>query len=694
MALHFNPPNAEKKTMVWILATLATFIAPLPAHAQGTSVFSQLQDTSRILAQKQFQDCVKNEKNCQLPADVLTALSAPPIGDPSQGATCAAPTPTPTPSSQTDDDDSVQTEVLLVAKIGTLPSRKPSTDQSYPVLDSVSVQMLLQNRADYLAQVQPPFNTDAYWIQSVIDMNAIDENGNPDPNLEKTYRTLLQTELAVQKADQLIEKNPSINENELAQSLSDSIAAVAKTDDEKIAMLTALSGRLYQVYNASRNPMKNGDGGSNAAGNLSLADEIQAAHDWDSSRGGVCNDISQAVATVAAKVFPDQDALVINNGSHFVVLLNDKNNRHTVIDYSSVHQGAGDLVIPGSAASNTRISKVVNGKLKEIAVTDTEVGAVFNQLFDTPRPTLQTGADPNVIFGTLKTEYENRNRHAIETGVKIGTAQTSDSKMIVFVGERRSSSKHGESDTGYGVAFQQQGKDQNAIFALHSGLQRNLIQYVSPRVTLKVSTGIEGEGEVAKSVKDKGMNGFSINAQLIQKASVETHPKNQNRPQFSGDAQLIHSLGVGNWGAHEGVLQNPGASSVLKSFKYMNLHLNQVFAEGTLNVPLTRTLASQTHAQYQGSNVGQKIDLTSGVEIKSMGGMKIFAFVGYAANLKGYQTQHSVLYDPAGLKTGAQVQTKKGIQISTEVQGLGRGQKPIGNLNVAIPILKKSSPKK
>ena len=163
---------------------------------------------------------------------------------------------------------------------------------------------------------------------------------------------------------------------------------------------------MYRNYNSARNPgYNNSTHNPNQvplpAGDLSLNEMLSAASSFNEFGGGVCNDISEVVAMVGQELFPDHDVLAVNSGSHFGVVVTD-GKEHRIIDGGTQLAMTNQLMLtPEMSPSNLRISKVVDGRMKEIAVVDTQMGQVVEAAFQTGKNLLKTDADISSLMAPL-----------------------------------------------------------------------------------------------------------------------------------------------------------------------------------------------------------------------------------------------------------------------------------------------------
>ena len=415
-----------------------------------------------------------------------------------------------------------------------------------------------------------------------------------------------------------------MSEQSLVQNVVRAMNSFAQDDDEKMALLTLFSSRLYDNYNDKRNVFANTKRDPIAKGNITLNHLMAAVVYQLPDQGGVCNDIVKAVAQVGDKLFPDKDVLGIANGSHFGVLVHDKKKGNTIINWDLQTKAGGEPMLdPDMPVGNTRVFQIHNEKMVEIALLDTETGAVAKELLNAQTPTLMTGASPTVIFADFK-RLVGMEKAARVQEAKVGTAETSHSKMIFFVAETSRLTEKESSNTGIMVAHEKinLGPNENISFAFHTGRQQNLIHFKAANVSVTASAGAELDAyATVRLAKDKSneMNDIvpiSASLNLNQKVEIKNIPQSAEAAQFQLEGQVMESAGSKDEGAREGALSDPSPMvAILNSVHYTGFYLNQVNASGALSVPLTDDLSSLSTIQYQGSNIGQKISAITGIEI-------------------------------------------------------------------------------
>jgi hypothetical protein len=119
--------------------------------------------------------------------------------------------------------------------------------------------------------------------------------------------------------------------------------------------------------------------------------------------------------------------------------------------------------------------------------------------------------------------------------------------------------------------------------------------------------------------------------------------------------------------------------------KNMNFHLNQVNADVSAEKKISSGTKAFVNTHYQGSNIGQSVSILAGLNIKAPQGAQILVFTGYSNNdLKGYQTQHSLIASPSGPQFGAKYVTKKGVEFSGAVRGVAG--KPSVGIKLKVPL--------
>lgn len=113
-------------------------------------------------------------------------------------------------------------------------------------------------------------------------------------------------------------KNTPYSEAKTVEMISENIKANYKTDEDRLNFLSALSSRLYRTYNNARNPFyntstHNPENRPISKGDMTINQLFAGAADFNAFDGGVCNDISEAVAMIGEKLFQTKDVLIVNS---------------------------------------------------------------------------------------------------------------------------------------------------------------------------------------------------------------------------------------------------------------------------------------------------------------------------------------------------------------------------------------------
>lgn len=504
----------------------------------------------------------------------------------------------------------------------------------------------------------------------------------------------------IEAAIQAVALNPTMPEKQIRDSMAALIVEASQSDADKLLFLTLFSDRLESVYNAARNPMmdnktNNPKGVEVPDGDLTLNGIMTAAAKMDRLQAGMCSDIAEQIAYVGAKVFPDRDVLTFTRATHVAVVISDGKTNH-IIDYSKQFTMTGQLLLdPTREGSHSRVGKVVGGRLKEIAVVDTQLNQAMNQFFDTGIPTLGMTAIPTVIRAEAKKVWGLEDTGTKSLGLSAGTAQLSGSSVLVAVLRFKNEDSRRKFYAGIGTASQNFNgiDDRNFQIHLKAGFEKTLFRYVNPRFNIKGATGAHFTAAAMSVPGSPGsLDALPYDTNLFIENRVEVGAKGEGdrAAEFQGNVSLVHALGPKNWGEIAGTLKQVNGESLFQALGDLYFHLNQIQVDGTLRKPLSSNVTSVTQASYTGSNVGQRIDTTTGLEIKGPKDIDILFFVGGGTTeLPGYQTQHSLLYGPSGGKAGIRVKTVKGIEAGGSVQGVGSGNGFFQG-TVKIPIRGKS----
>lgn len=492
-----------------------------------------------------------------------------------------------------------------------------------------------------------------------------------DPNSQRGREVVIESLV-------LASSQSNLSEKELTNKLSETISDIYKNDEEKFNSLSALSLRLYRSYNDARNPGYNNSNTNPMdkelpSGDLTLNQLMKGAAEFNEFQSGICNDISEAVAMIGEKMFPDKDVLTINAGTHFGVLVTDGKN-HRVIDGGDQLTSSNKILLdPKFSSSNIRISKVIDGIQKEIAVSDTEMGQATEAAFNTGKKLLKTDAD----ISTVVTHLKRKN-----FGVGTAVADLSESKAVIVVAKYEKKGRNWKNYAGAGVSGEFFDTDLASKYQIHirAGIERSLFRYVHSNAELKFFAGTRLAGAYTVSGDQGGPN--QINAldisgsiDLYQRAEVNINKNKPDAFQVTSVVEVEQSFGPKNWGETTGILSKLQLSDTDDFLKNTTFHLNQINADLNVQKKISPTLTGQVHSRYQGSNIGQSVSLLGGLDIKVPRGVSILVFSGYSNNdISGFKTKHGLLGNPSGPQAGVKVKTKDGKQIGATVIGVdGKG---------------------
>lgn len=481
-----------------------------------------------------------------------------------------------------------------------------------------------------------------------------------------------------------------LSEKEMIGRMTSIIEKHYQTEEEKLNLLSALSSRFYRNYNDARNPGKNNskfnpENVKLPESNISFVDMVKAAAEFDELSGGVCNDITETIAKVGEKLFPDKDILAVNAGTHFGLAVVDGEKTRIIDGGTNINYQNELKLRPDLTPSNLRISKVKDGVLREIAVTDTKMGQLTEAVFDTGKQLLKTDAD----ISSLVAHYKKKNH-----GVSVGTSQFDDSNVLVVVAKYQTSSEKWSKNVGVGFSGQDfKGSDVKTKYQVHlrAGAERRMFQYVNDRTRINYHLGgrMSGMYTLNPDNSSEGINvvDFSAALDITNRISMENKSRDGSL-NVKSYVEVENTLGVRNWGAMNGILSQKDSSKLIPILKNTSLHLNQINADVlvTKNLNDKHTLVGNAH--YQGSNVGQKVDVMAGLNITAPEGAEILVFTGYTnSDLKGYDTQSSIIAGPTGFNSGVKYK-KKNLEVSGGVRGIA-GETPMVNGTLKINLGKK-----
>ena len=122
----------------------------------------------------------------------------------------------------------------------------------------------------------------------------------------------------------------------------------------------------------------------------------------------------------------------------------------------------------------------------------------------------------------------------------------------------------------------------------------------------------------------------------------------------------------------------------MKMLSYMDFHLNQVNSTLNANTPLSTNTTALTSAHYQGSALGQTLEVTGGVRVIANNKAQISMYIGKKSVTHGYQTKYDELGDVPGMEAGAEYD-KNGKSFEIQSEGLGTGNSRV-NGTAIIPL--------
>lgn len=524
----------------------------------------------------------------------------------------------------------------------------------------------------------------------VTDIWKSDRISTPSKDFDPN--SILGKELVIEGILQTAAKS-NLNEKDLSRSIAETISGIYKTDEEKYQALSKLSSRLYRNYNDPRNPGSNTsdlnpDNKELPSGDISLNDMMKAAADFDPSRGGVCNDISESIIMIGENLFPNKDVLAINSGTHFGVVVSG-GKEHRIIDGMNSYSMKNKLTLdPTLSSTNLRLSKVVDGKLKEIAVVDTEMGQVVEKAFSTGKNLLKTDTDVSTLMAHLKKEHMT---------VTAGSAQLSDSRVLIVVAKYEKNNDRWRSYFGGGLSSQifSANMDTKYQFHLRSGIERNIIHYAAPRSSLNLASGVRFNGMYALGqprTPSGSVSRLEMSGSLDQYTRLDYHlgKKDLTGFQLRSYVEVENTLGPSNWGEMTGQLSTVESKDLLPVLENMSFHLNQVNADVSVENKINKDLGYYANVHYQGSNIGQSVNVTSGITVIAPNEAEILIFTGYLnSDLKGFETQNSLLGNPSGIQAGVQYKAKNGIQTGASVRGIAGKESVEATIRVPLNGKKK-----
>lgn len=486
-----------------------------------------------------------------------------------------------------------------------------------------------------------------------------------------------------------------LSENELAKKFGEALSSLYTTEDQKYRVLNTFLSRLYVTYNESRNPYKNNDKNNPdhlkiPAGDMNFNQLIKATSRYSEFDAGVCNDIVEAGAMVAENMFPNKDVIIINSGSHFNLAITDGVNTR-VLDGTVQTQMQNDLMLQqNSSATVLHLSKVVDGKMKNFALVDTQVGQVSESLFQTGKKLLKTSVDVNTIISGFNAYKKKSNGDSDYYAIKTGYAKLNNSHIVMVVAKL--DAKRGISSSYIGVGASAQmfqspnvyNKDSKNLIQLEAkaGSKIDFIHYQSPFVNFKLNSGLEISGAYSILAEDF----FSWSAEWVNNLFLEVKDKSAQPGLIQLEAQSRSALGIKNWGEVTGLNSSFKGETIPGTISQLEFYLNQVYVGLHGEKPINEKLKLSADASYLGSPVGQMLKGAVGLNVTAPDGVEIMVFVGYEDNkLPGYETKNSLLFGTRGATVGGEIRTPSGVKMKTRFRGIGYDQTE-GHLGIELPL--------
>jgi hypothetical protein len=543
---------------------------------------------------------------------------------------------------------------------------------------------------------EQPADESRYELLAVMEMNNQNSTVN---NLTLPFFTQVQESFV----DKLFDYGKNFtDEDALANFISYNIGIGYQTRQGKLQILSAISSRFNDNYNSARNPGANNstfnpENKALPTGDISLNDLVRASVAGDPFQGGVCNDISEAVAIIGKKLFPNEDVLVINSGAHFGVLISDGADKVDLINYSKQYSLEKDLMLEDDKNStNFRLHKVENGILKEIAVVDTQAGMAIEDALSTDKKTVNIAESPNRLIYKFNQFIDQKERHQFSLA---GGAVTLNQQKEMYIIAAKYEYNNSRFNGYFGLAGSGTRYPDNATpFQVHlrSGADLRLVKYASPKLQINLGSGFRLDGMYSQDTNKNQQFDWQGNPlvqpvdasgslDLVQQAGVQVEPNSGT--QISVKAEVVSTAGLSNVGAANGAFANGIDSGIKGLLENSGLHLNQVNASFEMRQRLTSTLEGVSQVNYQGTNIGQVVSARTGLDIKGPDGAQIMVFVGAVNNnLPGFETKNNFLVGPNGTLLGAGFKTNDGVEVNASVNNINQpgGAEYRGTISVPL----------
>ena len=503
----------------------------------------------------------------------------------------------------------------------------------------------------------------------------------------KLYYQDIQTKAIIYYASQM----QGATENQISQTIATYIQQQSTSDQDKFEFLSRISDAFYQQYNNARNPGKNNAQNNPGkaplpSGDIPLIQMLQTSANptqGNAFNGGVCNDISEAVAKISAKVFPDKDVLTITGGSHFGVMIADGKNTEVIDGYTRYQVKNQISLLPDAAVTNVRVSKMVDGKLKEIGVVDTQLGQLVNHAFGNELPDLKSGANLDDVLLQAKKVWDNGDGVKKQLFTSLADAQLGNGNTTLITAKYEIDTKNTHAYLGLGAGTGKFGGDPIESYQvyLRAGIDRAMLKYISPKAKVIYSTGVHLDNE--ETFSRDGWNSLGLAGGLSLKNQVNADLQ-LGKTGIQSNTQVINSLGPSSWGQTTGAVSTENFHNAMKMLSYMDFHLNQVNSTLNANTPLSTNTTALTSAHYQGSALGQTLEVTGGVRVIANNKAQISMYIGKKSVTHGYQTKYDELGDVPGMEAGAEYD-KNGKSFEIQSEGLGTGNSRV-NGTAIIPL--------
>ena len=475
---------------------------------------------------------------------------------------------------------------------------------------------------------------------------------------------------------------------------------VSSGDAAKYAFLQVLTARMYDAYNDFRNPGQGSkeqqdraralavrDGVPFSTGDLSLMQVLRAAGIGESDLGGVCNDYAQALAKVATRLFPGQDAFVINQGTHFVLALNDGKTVR-IIDNDRALENRNTLgIFPGTRTPGLRINQVIDGKLVQVANVSTATGALIDTMSGDSSPRLMTEPVGNRLVGHLGGQGPLR--------ASVGMQTNGTSRLTLVLGQYEHRGRHSDFRIGVGGGADLLAGDATRYIGVFQASYRySRILVVRPRFELASDSAVRIEGFstfLAEEDNTGGSRGLlidGISGGLGLRNGLRFRANPAPNLLLTGSAMIEHDFGPRSWGDTGGASAILDSDGIRRTLSYTRLLFNQAVVRVEVLKRLSPSRSMFAQGSYQGSNIGQLTVGNAGVEQRFGNGAVARAYGGYTLNSGGYRTKNSLLFGPQGAQVGVQV-AKRNLSAGMSVSGIGGGDQPLVQVQAAIRIGRK-----